>query len=79
MISAARTMQPLPVRPVDPRPANELLAAQPLHRTGRVMHPLPVPNPEPVELVDAIRDAAFRRMLDRMGVKQPLPVVDPSA
>lgn len=79
MITAARTMQPLPVRPVDPRPANVELAPQPRHRPGRTMYPLPVPNPEHLDLVDAIRTAALQRMLDRHGVRQPLPVVDPSA
>lgn len=78
MISAARTMQPLPVRPVDPRPTYEVMAQQPRH-PGRTMRPLPVPTPEPVVLVDAIRDAAFQRMLERLGVQHPLPVVDPSA
>ena len=70
MITAAGTMKPLPVRPVEP--VARLQA--PLHaaRVTRTMHPLPVPNPEPVELVDAIRIAAYQRMLERLeGVQQP--------
>jgi hypothetical protein len=78
MITAAGTMKPLPVRPVDGIANSATQAPLPRPVTGRMMHPLPMPTPDAHDLVDAIRNAAFERMLDRLGV-QPLPVVDPTA
>ena len=70
MITAAGTMKPLPVRPVEPVVARmQAPLLQPLPQAAGTMHPLPVPTPEPVELVDAIRTAAFQRMLVRHGVQ----------
>jgi hypothetical protein len=77
MITVARTMHPLPVRPVEPVMAAAARTTAPARR--RMMHPLPVPTPEPVEMIDALRAAATRRLMFRPGVQQPLPVVDPAA
>jgi hypothetical protein len=79
MISAAGTMKPLPVRPVEGIANPDTLAPLPRPAHGRVMRPLPMPTPDAHDLADAIRTAAFQRMLDRLGVQQPLPVVDPTA
>jgi hypothetical protein len=78
MISPAGTMQPLPVRPVDGVAKPGAPTPRPRHATS-VMRPLPMPMPEADRLTSAIRDTAFQRMLDRLGVQQPLPVVDPTA
>jgi hypothetical protein len=67
MITAAGTYKPLPVRPTEPVVARIAAPRQP--RAAATMHPLPVPTPDPVELVDAIRHAAFQRMLERHGVR----------
>jgi len=72
-------MKPLPVRPVDGIANTGTQAPLPRPVAGRVMHPLPLPTPDAHDLVDAIRNAAFQRMLDRLDVQQPLPVVDPTA
>jgi hypothetical protein len=77
MISATATMMPLPVRPVEPV-SIAAHASQSSRTLGGTMKPLPVPMPDSYDLVDAVRDAAFERMLDRIGVALPLPVVDPS-
>ena len=79
MITAAGTMKPLPVRPVDGIANTGVQAPLPRPATGRVMRPLPMPTPDAHDFVDAIRNAAFQRMLDRLGVQNPLPVVDPTA
>lgn len=84
MISAAGIMKPQPVRPVDGIANTGAPAPLPRPATGRVMRPLPFPTPDAHDLVDAIRTAAFQRMLDRLGhplagTRQPLPVVDPTA
>ncbi|MCW2928758.1 MAG: hypothetical protein JWM86_2726 [Thermoleophilia bacterium] len=81
MITAAGMMKPLPVRPVDGTRAIGNTAPLPYPTTtGRTMRPLPMPRPaDAPDFVDAIRDAAFQRMLVRLGVQQPLPVVDPTA
>lgn len=78
MITAAGTMKPLPVRPVD---GIADYGSQPVVQrpVQGVVRPLPVPTPEPIDLVDALRTTAFERMLDRLGVQQPLPVHDPTA
>jgi hypothetical protein len=78
MITAAGTMKPLPVRPVDGI-ANQSLAPLPRPIAGRGMRPLPMPTTDAHDLIDAIRNGAYQRMLDRLGVQQPLPVVDPTA
>lgn len=79
MIAAAGIYRPLPVRPIDGTRTQEHAPLRPA-RTPRTMHPLPVhPHPEPVDLGAALRTAAYERMLDRLGVKDPLPVIDPTA
>jgi hypothetical protein len=79
MIAATATMKPLPVRPVEPVSIAAHATSPSTRRSlGGTMQPLPVPMPDSYDLVDAIRDAAFERMLDRIGVELPLPVVDPS-
>jgi hypothetical protein len=72
-------MKPLPVRPVDGIANSATQAPLPRPAHGRVMRPLPMPTPDAHDFVDAIRTAAFQRMLDRLGVQNPLPVVDPTA
>lgn len=80
MITAAGIKQPLPVRPIDGIAKPGTPAPLPRPATGRVMRPLPMPTPDAApDMVGAIRDAAFQRMLDRLGVQHPLPVVDPTA
>ncbi len=80
MITAAGIMKPLPVRPVDGTRAAAELAPLPYIRTGGTMQPLPFPQPDVVDLADAIRNAAFQRMPERTtGTHNPLPVIDPSA
>ena len=83
MITAAGNMKPLPVRPIDgiAKPGTPAPLPQPRAASGRVMRPRPMPHPhaEPADMVDAIRNGAYQRMLDRLGVQQPLPVVDPTA
>jgi hypothetical protein len=71
MIPAAGTMQPLPVRPIDTMAMVRTPALLHVARTERTMHPLPVPAPDAVELVDALRQTAFQRMLDRIDVQLP--------
>ena len=78
MISAAGKMQPLPVRPLDgPRTPGTPAPLQ-ARASGRTsMQPLPFPKPEAADFVAAIRDAAFRRLVERTDM-QPLPVTDPT-
>lgn len=78
MITAAGIMKPLPVRPVDGITNPGTQAPLPRPVTGRVMRPLPVPNPDRPDMVQAIRTAAFERMLERLGVNEPLPLIDPT-
>lgn len=77
MITAAGTMRPLPVRPVDVLANPGTQAPLPRPAAGRVMRPLPIPTPEAHDMVGAIRNAAFQKMMDRLDV-HPLPVVDPT-
>lgn len=82
MITAAGTMKPLPVRPIDgiAKPGTPAPLPQPRTASGHVMRPLPMPHVHVErDMVDAIRSGAYQRMLDRLGVQQPLPVVDPTA
>jgi hypothetical protein len=77
MITAG-TMQPLPVRPHDGFAKPAPLAPMPQLRSVTTMHPLPMPTHDVVELADAIRATAFRRMQDH-NVNHPLPVVRPTS
>lgn len=79
MITAAGTMKPLPIRPIDGIVATAPPLPLPRPASGRWMQPLPATSPEAPDMADAIRAAAFQRMLERLGVKQPLPVTDPTA
>jgi hypothetical protein len=72
------TMQPLPVRPHDGFAKPAALAQMPQYRSATTMHPLPLPVHDVDRMVDAIRTAAFQRMLDHVAVNKPLPVVDPT-
>lgn len=78
MITAARTMQPLPVRPLDE--VSGTGATAPMQPAGARTSMQPLPYPDRLggrdAMVTALRDAAFERMLARLGVQQPLPVVD---
>lgn len=81
MITAARTMQPLPIRTLDSVAGSDVVAPQQLQAGARTpMQPLPYPDrlDGQVTMVTALRDAAFERMLARLGVQHPLPVVDPT-
>ena len=75
MITPARLMQPLPVRPVDGTVRTAAPAPFVDRTPGGCMQPLPLPQPD---LADAIRANAFERMLDRLGLQQPLQVIDPT-
>lgn len=64
MISAAGTMKPLPVRPIETTPA-PLEAPTGSTAAARTMHPLPVPTPDRIDLLMmAIRDTAFAQPRD---------------
>lgn len=79
MITAARNMQPLPIRPLDEVSGTGTLAPlQPQAGARTSMQPLPYPDRLSGQdtMVNALRDAAFERMLARIGVQHPLPVVD---
>lgn len=79
MISAASIMKPLPVRPIDGIRGTGELAPLPRIRQGHAMQPfnLPFPKPDAPDLADAVRAAAFDRLVNR-SVMRPLPVVHPS-
>lgn len=76
MITAIRLMHPLPVPPVD-RDVRMVVSPTPVRSTD-IMRPLPHLT-EREDLGCAVKDAAFQRMLDRMGIKEPLPIDDPTA
>lgn len=79
MITAS-TMQPLPVRPIDG--ARRAIGAAPLPRaaTAGTMHPLPHPTrTATAPVADASSGAALDRMLTRLGLKVPSPIVAPYA
>lgn len=77
MIAALHSMKPLPVRPVEPI-TTVPRTTDPLPARPRLMQPLPVPTPDRLHMVDALRLAASQRMMFRPGMQQPLPVVDPT-
>ncbi len=73
MMTATRINQPLPVQPVEPVVANirSMLARQQFDDADRgCFFPRPTPTlPETVDLVDAIRNAAFQQLLERETVR----------
>lgn len=79
MITAAGTMKPLPIRPIDGIVTRAPQLSIPRPESERMMQPLPATSPEAPDMVDAIRAAAFQRMLERLGIEHPLPITDPTA
>ena len=80
MISTS-PMRPLPVRPIDGLPNGAAMAPARSGGTHFVKHPTDMTSPggPATELVDSIRTAAYERMLDRLGIKDTMPLADPTA
>lgn len=83
MISVPRDVKrPLPVRPVDGvHTAEATIAATrvPALSHATIMHPLPIERPSGTsDMVGALRDAAFQRMLDRLDVDAGHALADPT-
>lgn len=79
MITAA-VKHPLPVLPIDGIPPVAIDPSRRAPGTPRLMHPLPVaPQPDTADLMDAIRSAAYDRMMERLGIDTSSALSDPTA
>ncbi|MCW2924269.1 MAG: hypothetical protein JWM98_1673 [Thermoleophilia bacterium] len=81
MITPASIMRPLPIRPIDGMPDAAPTTPATAPRAPRRMQPLTIEHTRPgaADLVGSLRDAAFQRMLDRLGKTDLGTVTDPTA
>jgi hypothetical protein len=84
MITAAAIMQPLPVGPIGGAPTPGTAAPLPVipspaSMRPMIVRPLPVTRPEGRDLTTALRETAYTRMIERLGLDDSLALVDPTA